>query len=105
MLLLAIPLLMLSQEPTPASDPAPAAGAPAQPEPVPAVPSTPESPSTFFDDGQPGHYLQWYGAEYVALVGAGSLLATDALDEVQPLPALIGPSIDLDNPDTVALFD
>lgn len=59
----------------------------------------------FWDSGQLGDYLQWYGAEYIAVVGAGTLVATGALDNVQPLPALMGPSVLLQEPDSTLIFD
>lgn len=59
----------------------------------------------FFDDGEPGAWLRWYGAEYVSVIALGAVYATDLTGGIQPLPALMGPAIDLERPDAVALFD
>jgi membrane-associated phospholipid phosphatase len=77
----------------------------AQPTPSPA----PSQPATlepgFFDDGMPGYYLQWYGAEYVGVLAVGTLLGTGALNGVQPPATLLGPSISLSKPDVALLMD
>ena len=73
--------------------------------PPPPAPSPPTGEPGFFDDGQPGSYLEWYGAEYVGVVAAGALLFTGATDSVEPLPASIGPAISLEKPNVALLFD
>ncbi len=50
-------------------------------------------------------YLETYGAEYVAVVGAGALLAAGATNSLEPLPASIGPQISLTDPDMKLLLD
>lgn len=59
----------------------------------------------FFDDGQPGSWLRWYGAEYVTVLGLGAVYATDLTGGIEPLPALMGPAIDLERPHTGLLMD
>ncbi|MBI1948109.1 MAG: phosphatase PAP2 family protein [Deltaproteobacteria bacterium] len=71
--------------------------------PPPAGPAMPEP--SFFDADQPGHYLAWYGAEYLAVVAVGALWATDVTSGIEPLPALMGPSIELTKPDESVIFD
>ena len=82
---------------TPPSAPAPA--------PAPAPAAAPAVGPGFADDGQLGHYLQWYGADYLVMLGAGTLLATGALDNAESLPALIGPAVSLKSPDETLIFD
>lgn len=115
-MLLALALVFAAQEPSPpsASSEAPPATPPADavaPVDVAPAPPSPSSTSTstggsqFFDAGQPGHYLQWYGAEYVAIVAAGTLQILGTFNEIEPLPASIGPSVSLTSPDTSLIFD
>ena len=79
---------------------------PAAPPPAPPPPAAPTPPeSSFWDADQPGHYLAWYGAEYVAVAAAATLWITDVAGGVEPLPALIGPSIDLEDPTGSVVFD
>jgi len=68
--------------------------------------TAPTAPSTgFFDDDQPGHYLAWYGAEYLGIAAVGGLYLAGVHKQVVPGPALIGPRFDLDRPDLDVLFD
>jgi hypothetical protein len=60
---------------------------------------------SFFDDDQPGHYLAWYGAEYVATVGIAGLFAAGVPDRIPPGPALIGPRVDVNQMDLATLMD
>lgn len=92
----------LAREAAPAA-PAPAAPPTAAP-PAPTPAPQPSGPA-FFDAGQPGHYLAWYGAEYLAVVAVGTLWLTDATASIEPLPALMGPSVDLKAADQTMLFD
>lgn len=85
-------------------DPAPAVPVPS-PVPSPVPPPVPAKEPGFFDDGQPGAYLKWYGAEYVGVVALGALALTGVTSSVEPLPASIGPSFSLDEPDLDLLFD
>jgi membrane-associated phospholipid phosphatase len=73
----------------------------------PVPPSTnPEPPAPdFTSEGQPGSYLTWYGGEYIGVVAAGSLLLAGATDSIEPLPALIGPQVDLKKPDLSVILD
>lgn len=93
----------------PPAEAAPAAGPPAEAPPAAAPPVAAPSPAapepSFFDADQPGHYLAWYGAEYLAAAAVGTLWATKATNGIEPLPALLGPSIDLDKPDESVIFD
>ncbi len=128
-MLLALAFVMVAQEPAPeaaavAPEAAPLApeAAPLAPEAAPFAPEAalvapdaapgPAAPVVapvegpqFFDDGQPGHYLQWYGAEYVGLVAASTMFGLGAFNEIEPLPSSIGPSVNLASPDTSVLFD
>jgi membrane-associated phospholipid phosphatase len=61
--------------------------------------------SGFFDEGQPGSYLVWYGAEYAAVALAGGLYASGVAKDIAPLPAAFGPRFDLARPDLPLLFD
>jgi membrane-associated phospholipid phosphatase len=70
----------------------------------PVAPPAPSSPG-FFDGGQPGGYLVWYGAEYAALAAVGGIYASGLLADVKPLPASVGPQFDPDRPDVGVLFD
>ncbi len=97
--------------------------APPEPEPEPEPTPTPTSPTSppaqkviimppptqtspdFFDDGQAGHYLAWYGAEYAAVGVLAGLYLADVHEQIQPAPALIGPQFKLENPDLELLFD
>lgn len=111
-----------AQEAAPPAAPPPAAPAPAPEAPPAAAPAAPAAPpaaapaappvvpppppeSSFWDADQPGHYLAWYGAEYVAVAAAATLWITDVAGGVEPLPALIGPSIDLEDPSGSVVFD
>lgn len=74
--------------------------------PVPAgTPAASPVEPGFFDDGEPGAYLRWYGAEYVSVIALGAVYATDLTGGIEPLPALMGPAIDLEHPDTAVLLD
>ena len=79
------------------------AEAPAEPS-QPSQPSPPPEPG-FFDHGAPGAWLRWYGAEYVSVIALGAVYATDLTGGLEPLPALMGPSFDLERPDTASLLD
>lgn len=101
--------------PSPTPSPLVVKPAPLSPAPVPAAaPVAPVAlsdttaatePFDFFADDQLGHYLAWYGAEYVAV----SVLAAGYLSgfhkQFRPAPALIGPQFDLERPDLTALMD
>lgn len=103
-MLLALAFVLVAQEPAtpePTAEPTPEP----TPEPTAVAPAAPVDGPQFFDDGQPGHYLQWYGAEYVGIVAAGTMLGLGALNEIEPLPSSIGPSVNLASPDTSVLFD
>jgi membrane-associated phospholipid phosphatase len=92
---------------------APIETAPVEAAPVDAAPTTVApvdtpvvSPSPdFFADDQPGHYLAWYGAEYVAVAGLAGLYLAGVHEHIQPAPALIGPRVDLDDMDLAVLMD
>jgi membrane-associated phospholipid phosphatase len=66
---------------------------------------SPSAAPGFFEDGQPGGYLRWYGAEYVAVALVGGLLASGVTADVVPLSASLGPQFDLARPDLAVLFD
>lgn len=96
-------------EPAPAAEPAPAEPVPGElvpaPAPVPVVvPPPPSSSPDFFVDDQPGHYLAWYGAEYVAVAAVAGLYLADVHELIPPAPALIGPRVDLDDMDLAVLM-
>jgi membrane-associated phospholipid phosphatase len=63
--------------------------------------STPPSTAT----ADLGWYLQWYGADYVAVATVGGLYFTGVHKQITPAPALIGPQFDLEKPDLAALND
>src|SRR5688572_26159463 len=86
-------------EPTPAVEPAPAQELqpePTPPAPPPAQPAPPMEPKRedalpkddFFAEGNVGHYLSWYGADYLALAAVGTLYAVGTTDFIEPMPAL-----------------
>lgn len=95
-----------STEPVPA-EPVPAAPAPAEPAPIVTLPPSPALSTSpgFFADDQPGHYLAWYGAEYVAVAALAGLYLADVHELIPPAPALIGPRVDLDDMDLAVLMD
>ncbi len=105
---------------SPPAEPASTASPPAEPAPTPGfpppspesrgvvvTPGAPPAPSSpgFFDGGEPGGYLVWYGAEYAALAVVGGVYASGVLADVKPLPASVGPQFDPDRPDVAVLFD
>ncbi len=90
-------------EPATTTAPAPPPTAPAPS--VLVIPPPTQTGPSFFDDGQAGHYLAWYGAEYAAVGLVVGLYFADVHELIQPAPALIGPQFNLNNPDLQALFD
>jgi membrane-associated phospholipid phosphatase len=91
-------------EPVPPAEPAPAVETPA-PAPPPVVVPAPQPAPDFFADDQPGHYLAWYGAEYVAVAALAGLYLADVHELIRPAPALIGPRVDVDDMDLAVLMD
>lgn len=70
-----------------------------------ATTTTTTTTTSFFADDQPGHYLAWYGAEYLGIAAVGGLYLAGVHRQIVPGPALIGPRFDLDRPDLAVLFD
>lgn len=69
------------------------------------VAASPVDAPGFFDDGELGSYLVWYGPEY-ALVAAAAVWGVLRIDRMVPvLPTVIGPSFDLDRPNLAVLDD
>ena len=104
--------------PLPAADPsgvpdtAPAAApapSPTVAQPVVPLPLSPASPEAlapdFFAPGQVGSYLVNYGAEYLGIAAVAGLYLAKTHELVPPGPALIGPRVDLDNPDLDLILD
>ncbi len=73
--------------------------------PVRVIPAAPATTTDFFADGQPGHYLAWYGAEYAAVATLAGLYLGKVHELIPPGPALIGPRFDIDRMDFEALMD
>ncbi len=63
-----------------------------------------------FDAGQPLHYV-WYAPDYVFIAGAAAMSLFDGYALISQglqgagVPSLIGPSLNVDDPDLEALFD
>lgn len=95
------PLSPSSTEPPPSTEPTTTTTEPTM------LPMTfaPTASSSFFDDGQLGHYLAWYGAEYVATASIAGLFALGVQELIPPAPALIGPRVDVDEMDVAVLLD
>jgi membrane-associated phospholipid phosphatase len=90
-----------------AVEPTPVVPAPVEPvAPAPVVPATPPAAVPgFFADDQPGHFLAWYGAEYVTVAALAGLYLADVHELIPPGPALIGPRVDVDDMDLQVLLD
>jgi len=101
------PVEALRDEPPP---PEPATTPPAPPPTTPPPSSPAPAPVVtrqdgFFDDGQPGHYLAWYGPEYVVSLALVGMYLGGVQDVVPIAPALIGPQLSLERMDTTTLLD
>ena len=96
-----------SAPPSTSTGDGPGAEAPADVVAMPAVVIPPPSTTTsaFFDRGQPGHYLAWYGAEYAGVAALAGLYLAKVHEQIPPAPALIGPRFDIDRMDLDALLD
>jgi membrane-associated phospholipid phosphatase len=117
--LVSVSAQLILQDPAPLAPepPAPATPAPAPATPAPATtlvppavtPPVAASEPGFFDDffseGHVGHYLQWYGGDYMLVAGAAGMWLGGVHKAIDPFPTLIGPRIDLEDPDLRLLND
>jgi membrane-associated phospholipid phosphatase len=92
------------EEAAPPTEPLAPATTPAPPAP-PDTPPPAKNDGDFYAEGNLGYYLAQYGADYVGIAAAGTLYGIGATNFLPPGPALIGPSIDLDNPDVNVIMD
>jgi membrane-associated phospholipid phosphatase len=87
------------------ADAAPSPSPSATPSPVVVLPPPATTGPGFFDEGQAGHWLAWYGPEYAAVAGLAGLYLAGVHEHITPAPALIGPRVDVNNVDLAAILD